>query len=408
MKIFESSAEKIFETVKELAHPRMVGSKGEKDTQIYLFSRLKKMGCDPIVKKFDYYNSMAFIENWGSIAIILFLSIQILFILLKLFSALLISSLLFIILIVFLIGMLKYVHILKIGEKKSSKNIIYEKNSLKHQEFDVKMGLIIISVNYDSIGRKFPRIKHPLLQKYLLILLLISSIGIFLISFLGIFNASPLTIQIFQILISIFITMTIILQILFYFNKIENSSNGAMDNASGSAVLLNIIERIDKSNIKLNWMDLRFAFFGAKKIGSWGANSLINEEIGQYHQYKEVYLIDIDRIGPEIAIVEGCGIFAYKNMRNFLQKTILHLAFQDKIKIQKIHKRFCINKNFTPFMNRNIEICSISSPDEYFLNPSLDNVNMVDKKKLLDVSELVYNVILSLDHKIGDKIDSGE
>ncbi|MHA1510435.1 MAG: hypothetical protein ACTSRX_01800, partial [Promethearchaeota archaeon] len=92
MKSGESESVKIFDIVKDLSFPRMVGSKGEKDAQIYIFSKLKKMGFNPIVKDFNYYYNIIFIEKGVSICSLIFFSIQLLLIMLNSFITSLIIS----------------------------------------------------------------------------------------------------------------------------------------------------------------------------------------------------------------------------------------------------------------------------------------------------------------------------
>ena len=202
--------------------------------------------------------------------------------------------------------------------------------------------------------------------------------------------------------------ISIITSIIYFLNYIENSSKGAVDNASGCAVLLNLIQRMQDGKIDLNWMDLKFLFSGAKEIGALGTKSFLNDNLENFKQYKDVYIIDIDKIGTNIAIIEKWGIIGQKKIENSLQKFIEHLAYQEKIHVQKIHTNLCINKNFLPFIREGFEICSFTSPEENYLYSTEDNIDKIDQNKLRDVSELIYNAILSLDHKIGDKIDSGE
>ena len=204
------------------------------------------------------------------------------------------------------------------------------------------------------------------------------------------------------------LSCSIITSIIYFLNNIENSSNGAVDNAAGCAVLLNLIQRIHDGKINLNWMDLQFLFSGAKEIGAWGVYSFLNENFEYFHEYKDVYIIDIDKIGTNIVIIENCGIFGNKKRGNSLQKSIEHLAYRKKIQIQKIQKYLCVNKNFLPFIREGFEICSFTSSDETYLYSPEDNIDKIDQNKLIDVSELIYYAILSLDHKIEDKIDSGE
>ncbi|MHA1563648.1 MAG: hypothetical protein ACTSPA_16240 [Promethearchaeota archaeon] len=199
MKSFESESVKIFDIVKDLSFPRMVGSKGEKDAQIYIFSKLKKMGFNPIVKDFNYYYNIIFIEKGVSICSLIFFSIQLLLIMLNSFITSLAISILYLMLAVFAILILNNIHKFKFGKQFSSKNIIYEKNSVKHREFKVKMGLIIVNANYDSIGRKFHGFKHSNLQKTLLIITGFSYIITLITSFIGILKFHPIVVLIFKI-----------------------------------------------------------------------------------------------------------------------------------------------------------------------------------------------------------------
>ncbi|QEE15986.2 M28 family peptidase [Promethearchaeum syntrophicum] len=408
MKSFEKESVKILEIAKELSFPRMMGSKGEKDAQIYIFSKLKKLGCNPIVKNFNYYYNLVIIEKGIAFFAMIFFATQFFLILFNAFVIAMTFSFLLLILSIILIILLTNLNNFKFGKQHSSKNMIYTVNSEKHREFKVKMGLIIINANYDSIGRKIRGFKHSNQQKALLIIGGFSFIISFFTSFIGIRKLHANFIQVSKIFTMIGLSVSIFTSIIYFLNRIDNSSKGAVDNASGCAVLFNLIQRLNEGNIKLDWMDLQFLFSGAKEIGAWGINSFLKESSENFGQYKDVYLININRIGAKIAINEKSGIFSYKKKENSLVKLIEHLAYREKIHVQKIHPNFYINKIFLPLNQKSFEICSLTSPNKPYLHTAEDNTDKIDQNKMRDVSELIFNAIISLDQKIGDKIDLGE
>ncbi len=408
MKSFESAAIKIYEITKELSFPRMMGSKGEKDAQIYIFSKLRKRGFDPKVKDFNYYHTLVFIEKGVSIFSLIFFSTQILLILLNVFIISLIFSILFLILATFVFIILNNINGFKFGKQFSSKNIIYEKNSIKHKEFNAKMGLIIVNANYDSVGRKIRGFDHSNLQKTLIIITGFSIILTLFTSFIGILKLHPNFIHIFRIFAIIGLSVSIITSIIFFFNNFDNSSKGVVDNASGCAVLLHLIERMDEGNINLNWMDLQFLFSGAKTIGAWGTNSYLNDNLENIAKYKDVYLINIDKISSEIAIIQNCRFFVKGNISTSLNKYIKHFAFRGGIQVEKIRSKLCYDKDFSPFLRKNFGICSFTAKNKDQFYGLQNNIEKINQKALTDVSELIYNLILSLDLRIGDKIESGE
>ena len=121
-----------------------------------------------------------------SICSLIFFSTQFLLILLNAYLITLIISILFIILAIFALIILKNINGFKFGKQFSSKNVIYEKNSVKRKEFNAKMGLIIVNANYDSVGWKIRGINHSNLQKTLIIITEFSYIITFFTSFIGI------------------------------------------------------------------------------------------------------------------------------------------------------------------------------------------------------------------------------
>ena len=201
---------------------------------------------------------------------------------LNFFIITLIISIIILILATFTVKILNDIHNFKFGKQFSSKNIIYEKKSVKHREFNAKMGLIIINANYDSIGRRIPGFTNSKLQKALLIITRVSYIITVLTSFIGILKLHPNVVLIFKIFTIIGLMVSIITSIIYFINYIENTSNGAVDNASGCAVLLNLIQMIHEGKIDLNWMDLQFLFSGAKKIGTWGTNSFLKTMYSEF------------------------------------------------------------------------------------------------------------------------------
>ena len=229
MKSFEKAEVKIYEIAKDLSFPRMMGSKGEKDAQIYIFSKLKKMGFNPVIKDFNYHYNLVFIEKGVAILTLIFFTIQFLLILFNAFVITLIFSIFLLILRIFAILLLNNISLFRFGKQFSSKNLIHEINSVKHREFKVKMGLIIVNANYDSIGRKIGGFKNSNLQKTLLIIIGFSFIITSFTSTIGIIKLHEIFILISKIFTMIGLSVSIITSIIYIFNRIENSSKGAVE-----------------------------------------------------------------------------------------------------------------------------------------------------------------------------------
>ena len=408
MKSFEKAEVKILEIIKELSFPRIMGSKGEKDAQIYIFSKLRKMGFNPIVKGFKYYNTLIFIEKGVSIFSLIFFISQFFLILFNTFVITLIISMLFLILANLTIIILNDIHKFKFGKQFSSKNIICEKKSEKRKEFNAKMGLIIINANYDSGERKIRGFNNSNLQITLITITGFSFILTIFTSIIGILKLHPNFILVSRIFSLLGLSISIFTSIIFFLNGIEKSSKGVVDNASGCAVLLNLMDRLAEGNINLNWMDLQFLFSGAKEIGAWGTNSYVNDNLENFMEYKDIYVIDIDKIRSKISIIQNYGLFRKKSMSNSLNKYISHLAFRGDIQVEEIRSKLCYNKNFSPFLNKNIRICSFTFKNKGFFYEFQNKFDKINQKTLTDVSEFIFNIILSLDLRIRDKIESGE
>jgi peptidase M28-like protein len=407
--LYKPTAEKIHEFMKKIAVPRMVTTQGEKDTQVLLFKKMKDLSYKPSSETFEYNFSLSLIMKLGFILGFLILILSETLIIFELYY---IPAAIILILIVILLPIaIKLINFdieLSWGPKLSSKNIIGSRLGEKNQEFEAKIALVLLTAHYDSIGKKYPQ---KVFKKIFIITAIFGPIILLLYVFLGIwayFDTSSLFFAIMKYVLLISSNISLVLIILILLNKKANNSNGACDNASGCAILTAIAERLNETRTLFNWLDLRFVFMGAEEIGLFGSRKYLTEHLDELKTYKDVYIINVDMVGSEIAYIENTGLIRKKPINRVLNDLIKHHSNQLKIKTRPIPSIGFSGSDHMPFLKQKFEACCFISSQDKQIHGPLDTVEKVLPQKLGDATELIFNMIQSLEKRIDDKINLGE
>ncbi|MFX0066953.1 MAG: M28 family metallopeptidase [Candidatus Hermodarchaeota archaeon] len=388
----------VHEILKGLAIPRLMGSEGEAKTIKYLLEHLKSVGTEPRFEEFAYSPKMpSYLTkciNIFFIVIIVYLVLIISLNPLVLIISLVTLVLLLTILIILLIRWIVKNGVPQLGIRRLGNNIVGEikpKNELK--------GEILLSCHYDSksysFSRKFVRIISAIKGKgfaLFILLVLISSAG----ELVGI----PIAFVHWLDLLTLILSAPIIgCAFISLFNKADNQSPGAIDNGTGCAIVLKLVENF--GNDHLTNMRLVFLFVGAEEFGLYGSSDYCNTHLDELEAIKDrFYQINVDMVGSEIQYLEKQGILKKKPMSKILNDLIVESAEEKNIAIRPFRKSVGLNSDHALFFLRGFETCTFTSEiDERYIHSKQDTIDKVDPEKLRDAVEIIKSMIQKLDCK---------
>lgn len=313
--------DKILKDAYDLSFPRRVGSEGNLKARELLVSKITELEYKPHFQNFTYsYLFRSFIFN--IIRIIYILGIIGLLILYFPFTQeriiwILIPGTLIIVLLLIEfsyyqeISQFSLINWEKFKQKKlirNGKNIFTIKSnesilifSDELNEFQLnfekksknKRHIVILSAHYDSINVSY----GPFL---IIFTSIFNTIGILIIGFFPIvlLILQGIWYYTFMIIYLIFCSLTILSLFLRLFRKLQNFSDGAIDNASGVSTVLGVaraLKEIDLPNV-----DIIFSFWDAEEEGLVGSLSFVEK-----HLQKLINLYGIEKI--HVISYDGCG-----------------------------------------------------------------------------------------------------
>jgi len=315
------SKDKILKDAYDLSFPRRVGSEGNLKARELLVSKITELEYIPHFQNFTYsYLFRSFIFN--IIRIIYILGIIGLLILYFPFTQeriiwILIPGTLIIVLLLIEfsyyqeISQFSLINWEKFKQKKlirNGKNIFTIKSNESRlifsdelNEFQLnfekksknKRHVVILSAHYDSINVSY----GPFL---IIFTSIFNTIGILIIGFfpIGLLILQGIWYYTFMIIYLIFCSLTILSLFLRLFRKLQNFSDGAIDNASGVSTVLGVARAL--KDINLPNVDIIFSFWDAEEEGLVGSLSFVEK-----HLQKLINLYGIEKI--HVISYDGCG-----------------------------------------------------------------------------------------------------
>ncbi len=389
-----------------LSRPRMMGTPGEKETTEFIQSQITSYGLSPLVEEVKW--STALIN--GRKVLLALVALQLLlinFLLLEFNQHLLLRPILalisiisfFIVIVLFLKALIngKFSFL---GKESIGKNVICKIPVLKTEETNE----IILTAHSDSVAVNLASIQRPLLITSVISLLLISLTGIILsilqIIAITMINANLMAYShIFNWILLILSILLFLMLSLVAISKRVNTSSGAIDNGSGSAILLELANIISKTPLKNT--NLTFIWCTAEEWGLYGSKGYVNAHKEELKAKKDqTFLINIDMVGSELGYVEKAGFIRKKPLNDYLNSLIEEIAEKEYIDVQGFSSMFGGNSDHAPFKKLGIEVCCfLASKDVKKIHSSKDNIKAVSEEKLNDAVKLVTQMIYHSDAK---------
>ncbi|MHA1744514.1 MAG: hypothetical protein ACTSWW_00855 [Promethearchaeota archaeon] len=409
--IFHPRKDQILQRLQELSFPRMIGTQGEKHAQLYLLSLLKKLGFTPKIESFLFNPPHVLIDviKYGTIialGAILAFFFWIGDIVLIAFS---IGFQWCIFALFYLIQKVlrdKLTHKLTI----SSKNLCVTQESQRGHEFGVKMAKILLVTHYDSQNTTLsPKITF-LMQKFLKFSIILLHFFTLLYTLLPLNYSEYFFLAWFRILAWIFLIISIISALYLEIDLKGDFPHGRFNNATGTTIVLSLLDRIKESQTHLDWCDLEILFTSGTDQGRIGSKAYFLDHEADLCQYKDVYILNIDSIARSVSVQRNLLPLLKTPISPFLSDLVFDLAQHLNISVKNNSLEWTPDNDAITFFNKgqNFHVCSFISPaDKLFPDTHIDFAKF-DPKILLDATELLFNLILTLDQRINDKVASGE
>lgn len=298
-----------------------------------------------------------------------------------------------------------------LGKKSESKNVI---SKIPSKNSNSNKPLIVFSAHYDSISLRFSFKQTIILYgtgglaflAYLCLTFVISIWALlFLLGFVLI-TAEYFLLRNVAFILGIGIAIIIVVIL---FNKRTNESTGAIDNASGVSILIELAKLVKKQ--PLENLDVIFLWCGAEEWGLWGSKQFLANHFNNLtrdYNLDKSYNINIDMVGTYIGLVDKTGLIKKKQMNANLNDVLLAEAKQLNVPITKSNIPIGAGSDhmtFRAFVKKakinNFQVsCFLSNKDGKFVHSAKDTTEKCSSKNLNGCLNVCYNTIKSLDLRV--------
>ena len=390
-----------FNILKEsiLSQPRMMGTSGEKETTTFLMDFLTKHNINAHTEDIEW--STASVNGRKLMFIILGLFGIVINLTLRIASP--INGILSIILIpisflslMFFGKQLKADKVKRLGKSAIGKNVVCEFPPINQEE--LKPTIIYLTAHSDSVASNMPKFYIKIIIGmffgflFILLLTLISSI-ISLVFFFRDEISTNLAIRILNFVILVCTILVILIIIFNMFAKRINTSPGACDNGSGSAILLSLVKYYKENPCKNT--NLKFIWCTAEEWGLFGSKGYVKAHKQEIVENKDrSFVINVDMVGSELAYLEKAGLLKKKPLNSRLNSLIEKTAEELKIEARKFNSLIGGNSDHASFKKEKVEVCCfLAKKDTKIIHSKKDTINLVKPEKLEDAIELIKKVI---------------
>ncbi|MFX1433909.1 MAG: M28 family metallopeptidase [Promethearchaeota archaeon] len=380
---------RIKENLELFSFPRLSGSDAEKKAFNLALEKVKSLNLIPNIQEFTFSTYFANLYPKAVISIISFLILSFYLNLTAIVFPILYLISLVILCIHFLF--IRKPECIKMGKKSISQNlfvILPFQPINKNPKSKILDRNILFFCHLDSKSQKLTiltRIRAArswVFSSITLIIIIILKNYILIQFFLLFFiiGAIPLAINILA-------TLLIIL------NTTGNESKGAIDNASGIACVIELLNYYLNSEFRLNNFNLYFVFSGAEESGTMGIRHFY-QNIKELDRNKTI-IFNFDAIGKNVYFFPGKPI--NKTVQTLLQKFLNNLK---KLDIKIISKRFYIGSRSDGYFlkKRGFRGIGIGDMESYkFIHSANDTIDKIDTSILKDLCEIIIIILKDYD-----------
>ncbi|MFW9970512.1 MAG: M28 family peptidase [Candidatus Odinarchaeota archaeon] len=372
---------RIFETLKEFSFPRLSGTEYEKKCFKIIKNKIEDLGLVPEVQNFSFstffsriYPKLALtLLSW--LLIVLFLNLHII--------SNLVNLTLILIFILILIILTRNPETIKIGRKYQSQNLYVKLSS--NNKIDNSNYKILLFSHLDSKGQTFS-IKIRIQMYYVWIITYLLGLIITLVNFLLL----PIAYLFLRIMGLLALCLNIVSTIILWINRTNNTSKGAIDNASGMSCLLELLYHFSAQNNIPKSYDLWFVFTGAEESGTMGVRNFY--QYIKHFDREKTFISNFDSIANKINLWDH-GLLNNKNYKalNYI------LENEDIMYLENKTRRFYIGlySDGLFLYNKNFKGLGIGDRSVHsYVHSIQDDVDKIDIKILKKLCEF-YSILLN-------------
>jgi len=255
-----------------------------------------------------------------------------------------------------------------------------------------KRPVVIFSAHYDSISVNYN-------ERFLIITGVIFFFYFFFYYPINYYIDIYFSIKLINCII-VFVYLTFLLTI-----KVDNQSKGSIDNASGTAILIELSKIF--YNKPLTNLDLIFLWTGAEELGLWGSRNYCAKNfkwLDKKYNLDKSYIINIDMVGSYIGLVDKAKFFKKSIHKESLNDIIAVITREKEISLRKEKSLITLSsdsmvfRNFAKKLGKKLQICSFNSrTDNKLIHSPKDTPEKCFSKNLNDCIEICYFTLKKLD-----------
>ena len=397
--------DRIFNYVNVFAFPRLSGTEGEKKAVELVKSKFREIGFSNDQIMYQDFNFSTFYSE-VLVKILAFLTIVIysLLIFIKYLYPFFTIITIIIVVIIFLsiLGALKHPEYQgfwekHFGKKVSSTNVFVTLNA-KKKSFE-NAGNIVISAHLDSKSQTFKTI-------WRVVFFTIWEIGMVALPILYAFFLVDLYFHVIRSIILgieygiIFTTSLVIFStFMIFLNNTRNKSPGALDNASGMAIVFELSSFFKNNN--LDNYNLWFCQFSAEEIGTMGSRIFLDsfEDIFSKHN---TFQINFDMIScksqKEVEYVKSYGFLPPKIGSELLDNYIHQAAKEEEVSIKGFSGVSGAHTDSVPFHLRKYDSIDFATfGATKYAHSKEDTPDKINKKVLYQTCVVVARMLIDFD-----------
>ncbi len=386
---------RIITNLEAFSFPRLSGTEGEYKAFNLALSILKNLELDPVVQEFTFstffsrvYQKIVF--SLGFVLLfILFLNIEAVFFFY--------SVIIIFIIIIVLILITRKPEKINFGKILNSQNIFVKLTPISNNTNNIKDHLgndknILFIAHLDSKGQKLnigTRIKSYRIWVFsgltLFIIIILKNYVIFLEPYILIFYI----IGIIPLLLNFYATILIII------NTTNDISDGAIDNASGIAIVLELLNYYSDSKHRLKNYNTWFLFTGCEETGCLGI---------RHFYYNEIKKLDSNKLLPINFDSIGKNIYPFPSKKLVdVQRVFFNSFFKngEKLNFKRNPKRIYFGSHSDGWFlgKKGIEGIGFGDMGSYsYIHSINDTIDKVDPTKLKLLCETLTSAIAELDN----------
>ena len=401
-----SHKENLSNYVKEFSFPRLAGTEGEKRAVEQTIETFQKIGFESNqIQK----NPFEFSDFYSTTMVKLIMVINLTFSLFLLMFIYVNFTIAMLIVGVMIIVVLLIIKGLKhpenpgfwgeyYGKTRGATNIFVKVPAKNLPEDDA--GNIIISAHLDSKSQTFKTSWRIIFYRTWLY----SGIGLgtFLIIFIiHIYTPIKLNFLILSGGIWVFTIIVSISNLFLLFLNTHNFSPGALDNATGMAIVFELSKHFKENPIEN--FNFWFCQFSAEELGTMGSRIFVNNHEDKFIKGK-IFQINLemiscrDHLKNQVEYIKSYGVYPRKKIAPLLSKYITKAALEEDVNIKGFHSTVGAHTDSVPFRQRGYSsIDIITRAGVKFTHSKFDTPDKTDPKVLLEAYLIIRKAVLLLD-----------